>query len=187
LNRYSIGIELDNAGKMTKSGQAFVSWFGRKYDADQVIEAVHRNESSPSYWHTYSEEQLTSCFDLCRCLTRTYPIKTIVGHEEIAPGRKIDPGPAFPLERLREQILIGRSRDIAEEVEQPETPDTSTKAVVNTQLLNIRELPYSGSNLAGSPLPKGTIVEILERSDKWCKVKTVTQGWVHGDFLRVEG
>ncbi|MGD9157712.1 MAG: SH3 domain-containing protein [Desulfobacteraceae bacterium] len=39
--------------------------------------------------------------------------------------------------------------------------------------------------LAGNPLPQGTIVKILERSDKWCKVSAVTQGWVYGDFLKI--
>jgi hypothetical protein len=76
---------------------------------DPGIKAKHRNEPSESYWHTYSEALLTACFAVCRCLVNSYPINTIVGHEEISPGRKIDPGPAFPLERLRDQILVGRT------------------------------------------------------------------------------
>jgi N-acetylmuramoyl-L-alanine amidase len=186
LNKYSVGIELDNAGRMTRAGQSFVSWFGRQYPADEVIEAKHRNESSASYWHTYSEEQLAACFSVCRCLANAYPISTIVGHEEIAPGRKIDPGPAFPLERLRDQVLIGRADAAAESSVQPEHAGTPLKAVVNAERLNIRQMPYVGAALAGNPLPNGTEVEILDRSEKWCKVSVKRQGWVHGDFLNIQ-
>jgi N-acetylmuramoyl-L-alanine amidase len=51
-------------------------------------------------------------FELSAVLARTYPIAVLVGHEEIAPGRKSDPGPAFPLDRLRDRILgAGRMED----------------------------------------------------------------------------
>lgn len=48
---------------------------------------------------------------LCRLLIRKYPIDTIVGHEEISPHRKSDPGPAFPLERLRDRLLGGTRQE----------------------------------------------------------------------------
>lgn len=187
LNRYSIGIELDNAGRMTRAGQTFVSWFGRSYQAHEVIKAKHRNESSESYWHTYTEALLTACFAVCRCLANTYMINTIVGHEEIAPGRKIDPGPAFPLERLRDQILVGRAEVPAVPRLQPSPTGMPLKAVVKAKLLNIRQLPYVGATPAGNPLPEDTEVEILERADKWCRVSVNTQGWVHGDYLELKG
>lgn len=185
LNRYSIGIELDNAGRMERAGQTFVSWFGRCYQAHEVIRAKHRNESSESYWHTYTEALLTACFAVCRCLANTYPINTIVGHEEIAPGRKIDPGPAFPLERLRDQILVGRDEAPTEPRIQPSPTGMAEKAVVKAELLNIRQLPYVGATPAGNPLPVGTEVEILERAEKWYRVSAITHGWVHGDYLQI--
>jgi AmpD protein len=38
---------------------------------------------------------------LIRMLRKTYPIQDVVGHADIAPGRKTDPGPAFDWSRLR--------------------------------------------------------------------------------------
>jgi AmpD protein len=43
----------------------------------------------------YAERQYASLVRLTRCLKRIYPIGEIVGHSDIAPGRKTDPGPFF--------------------------------------------------------------------------------------------
>jgi len=43
--------------------------------------------------------------DLTTALQHRYPIRDIVGHADIAPGRKTDPGPGFDWERFR--MLIG--------------------------------------------------------------------------------
>lgn len=189
LNHYSIGIELDNAGQLTKSGDGFVSWFGRRYAADEAIEAKHRNQSGLSFWHTYTEKQIDACFGLCRALAKTYAIQTIVGHEEIAPGRKTDPGPAFPLDRLRDQVLVGRADSPVTHqpvVNQPAiaVQPVSKKMEVTASKLNIRQFPSAVAALAGNPLFRGTQVTVLERSGTWCKISASPEYWVSGDYLR---
>jgi N-acetylmuramoyl-L-alanine amidase len=115
LNKYSIGIEIDNAGRLTQTAAGdFVTWFGRRVQKKDAIQGKHRNEPSLSWWHTYTQRQIELVFELSALLAQQYPIRTIVGHEEISPGRKSDPGPAFPLERLRDRILgAGRQEDAA--------------------------------------------------------------------------
>lgn len=106
LNKFAIGIEIVNGGPLTRAGEQFQAWYGRLYPPSEVIEAVHRNETTPRFWHRFTEKQITAVFELCDVLMAKYPIKTIVGHEEISPGRKTDPGPAFPLDKLRERMLV---------------------------------------------------------------------------------
>jgi AmpD protein len=48
----------------------------------------------------YTAAQYTMLARLIRALRRHYPIADIVGHSDIAPGRKTDPGPAFDWPRL---------------------------------------------------------------------------------------
>jgi len=108
LNKYSIGIEIDNAGRLTQTASGdFLTWFNRRIAREDAVQGVHRNESQPSWWHVFTEEQIERVHELVTLLIKTYPITVVVGHEEIAPGRKTDPGPAFPLDRLRDRWLGG--------------------------------------------------------------------------------
>lgn len=49
----------------------------------------------------YAGEQYAMLARLVRALARRYPIEDVVGHSDIAPGRKTDPGPAFDWARFR--------------------------------------------------------------------------------------
>lgn len=178
-NQFSIGIELDNPGRLTRTeGGDYVASFGRRYPPDQVIAAVHRNEQRESFWLTYSEDQINATFELCSVLATQYPIREILGHEEIAPGRKIDPGPAFPLDKLR-QRLIQRGRD--------EDGDDDVVAVgeVTASKLNFRASPDTGAALVSAPLPRGTRVEILGQRDGWYQARVSGQtGWLSAQYVK---
>ena len=69
LNQTSIGIEIDNSGRVR-----------------------------------FTRCQLRSCWHLCEQLVKKYRIspENIVGHSDIAPMRKIDPGIYFPWEKLKQ-------------------------------------------------------------------------------------
>ncbi|NOY61694.1 MAG: N-acetylmuramoyl-L-alanine amidase [Gammaproteobacteria bacterium] len=180
FNQYSIGIEIDNAGRLSRSGDAFVSWFGRSYPADEVIEAVHRNEREPAFWHRYSEQQIERVEALCALLIETYDIDMIVGHEEIAPQRKTDPGPAFPLDQLRERTLV-RDRGVDEDDASSE-PHLSKVGLVSADKLNIRATP--GGATVAPPLTKGTLVNVIQEKDGWYEVEVTTKGWVSGQYVK---
>ena len=71
LNNYSIGIEIQNSG--------------------------HNNT-----YENFSSKQIISLKNLLKYLVKTYKIdrKNILGHSDIAPNRKKDPGEKFPWEDL---------------------------------------------------------------------------------------
>lgn len=92
LNRYSIGIELDNLGKLRFSGDLFVAECGRVVLPDEVY--TDCSGDHPTYWHCYTERQIRVLQEICSLLEETYPIRDVVGHSVITP-RKIDPGPAL--------------------------------------------------------------------------------------------
>jgi AmpD protein len=52
----------------------------------------------------YESAQYATLARLTRALRRRYPIAEMVGHRDIAPGRKTDPGPAFDWVRYRRSI-----------------------------------------------------------------------------------
>jgi N-acetylmuramoyl-L-alanine amidase len=104
-NQFSIGIELDNPGFLAPFQDKYVSAFGTHYSGDDVIKAIHRNEKAPRFWHKFPDAQLESCYALCEALLEKYPIGKILGHEEICPCIKVDPGPAFPLDEFRTKLL----------------------------------------------------------------------------------
>ncbi len=178
FNKYSIGIEMVNSGYLTKSGNIYRAWYGEAFNPSEVIEAIHRNQTRPKYWHVYTPEQIDAAYDLVQLLIDTYGIKMILGHEEIAPKRKTDPGPAFPLDKFRERLLgTTRDQDGAEEL-----PDTG-RIIANT--LNIRSMPNTRAAIVAKPLKKGTKVVILDESNGWYKVSVQVVGWVYGKYVDI--
>lgn len=55
----------------------------------------------------YSVLQYQALADVTQALLQRYPIQHVRGHDEIAPGRKTDPGPAFDWRRYAEAAGLG--------------------------------------------------------------------------------
>ncbi len=49
---------------------------------------------------SFEDAQYLSLNQLLQDLVRRYPIEAVVGHSDIAPGRKTDPGPCFDWSRV---------------------------------------------------------------------------------------
>jgi N-acetylmuramoyl-L-alanine amidase len=174
MNGYSIGIEMDNAGVLRRLGDRYESAFGKVYSASEVVVAKHKHGSTEQAWHAYTEAQMARAFELAEVLGAHYGITEVLGHEDIARGRKSDPGPAFPLGSLASR-LAGR------------VEDDFPRFVVTSPDLNIR----SGADASFAPvapaLKKGTEVALLEPGERWSRVEVVgtgdVEGWVFNAHL----
>jgi len=174
LNSHSIGVEMDNAGRLNKVGSVYRAWFQAEYPEEDVICAKHKFEPELSFWHTYSAAQVEAAMELALTLVRAYGLKDILGHEDIAPGRKSDPGPAFPLANIRSRAF-GRL-DEADKVFE-----------VIADSLNIRRGPGIEHEAVTSALLRGSRVVLIEQRDRWSKVDVTgtndIEGWVYNKFL----
>lgn len=176
FNKYSIGIEIENDGTLKKSGSKYRAWYGAIHEEEEVIEAIHRNSTTKKYWHAYTQKQIETVEELCRLLIEKYDLKFILGHEEIAPLRKQDPGPAFPLDKMRDRLLSADRDDDAPE-------DNLPTMVVDAGKLNIRSLPSIRGGKLARPLSRGQKVKVLQKKNGWVKVRVPIEGWVYGKFL----
>ncbi len=94
LNSCSIGIEYANAGDSTN--------LIRKWSKLPPLRARHKNGGPVCDWERYTPEQIAVGKELSRILVKRYNLDAILGHDDIAPDRKVDPGPAFPLKEVRD-------------------------------------------------------------------------------------
>jgi N-acetylmuramoyl-L-alanine amidase len=179
VNGFSIGIELDNPGVLTRRANGWFSAWGDPVDENDVVEAVHRNGGGLRGWCAYSPEQLETAVEAASVLIRRYELKDVLGHEDVAPSRKVDPGPAFPMGSFQARV-IGRQDD------EPEVFETIVA-------LNIREGAGTRyDKLPGSPLAPGTRLEVVGQEGAWRLIDvleevngdTDVQGWVHGRYIR---
>ena len=108
-----------------------------------------------------------------------YDIKSILGHEEISPKRKIDPGPAFPLDKMRDKLLHADRSDRKEDKGELENP-----AEVTASMLNIRSGPGVSNQKIANPLKKGTLVNIIDETDEWYQVEVTLTGWAAKSYLK---
>jgi N-acetylmuramoyl-L-alanine amidase len=178
LNRHAIGIELDNAGALARQAGRWRAWFGADFVEQEVLEATHRHETQSRGWHLFTEEQLEATALVARLLVDQYGLKDVIGHDDIAPLRKQDPGPAFPIASVRGRAM-GRQDDAFELFE-------------TVTALNIRAGPGTEfEKLPRSPLAAGTRLRVLAGQLSWCSVEILgpdgsgdLTGWVHGDYIR---
>jgi N-acetylmuramoyl-L-alanine amidase len=89
------------------------SWRGRTYlNASSIgIEIVYiGTEEAPesAAWNEYPKAQIDVVVSLIKEIVARHgiPPENIVGHSDIAPQRKMDPGPRFPWKRLADEGLI---------------------------------------------------------------------------------
>lgn len=112
LNRHSIGIELVNVGRL-ECVPSTGCWRSRRprreFDEADVLVAIHKHETKECGWLRYTDVQLQLALEVGKLLARTYGLRDVLGHEDIAPKRKFDPGPAFPMDDFRCDVLRAKA------------------------------------------------------------------------------
>jgi N-acetylmuramoyl-L-alanine amidase len=109
MNQYAIGIELVNAGKLrNRPDGKWADWSNHVLQDNEVSIAVHKAETNQAGWHEYSEVQIKTAIKVASLLRANYEITDVLGHDDVSPGRKTDPGPLFPMNSFR-SIVMGRA------------------------------------------------------------------------------
>jgi N-acetylmuramoyl-L-alanine amidase len=101
LNGCSIGIELANSGDMGRRKFPPTTGSGLDGKPVPVKTARHKNGGTPCLWEVYDPRQLDSLWAIAQLLVTRYKLDDVVGHDDISPNRKTDPGPLFPMSQFR--------------------------------------------------------------------------------------
>ena len=142
VNSYSIGIEIDNWGWLDADGRSHA---GVKVPEEFQFKG---SRSGHSLWESYRKEQLESTEKVIAAICEYYNIEDIVGHEDVSPGRKQDPGPALDEFKNRvRQTYIGKKLEVR-------VPTTRVD-------LRLRQTP-SYSSVVLTVMPKGSEVKVLD-------------------------
>ncbi len=171
LNATGISISLVNLGGFMNlvGGRWFYDLKNGAGSGPSVAEAEANLASSvyrparPNHWTPYPAPQIAATRELIAALVDRYPsIEEIVGHEDVAIGRKIDPGPLFPMEEMREAFgkqgglgLVARVRSPDGELNLRDRPGTDGRVIRvlrNGDTLHVRTVAYTG-RLSGLVVP----------------------------------
>lgn len=114
VSRHLVGIEVVSAGKLTghrpslKSDMEWKSWWGGKIPSEQVRTSPERGNIAPGGYQKFTEAQEDSLVALLLWLKANNPevfsLNLVLGHDEVSPGRKTDPGASLSasMEEFRE-------------------------------------------------------------------------------------
>ena len=108
LSYYLMGIEICCAGKIEGDGK---SWFGEIIPENQRrIVYDQDGNRRPGTYHAFTTLQETALINFCLWQLNTNPefdVDWIVGHDEIAPNRKTDPGGSLSMSMPDFRVMIG--------------------------------------------------------------------------------
>jgi N-acetylmuramoyl-L-alanine amidase len=117
-NAFTTGIEIVNPGRMVRyqsgySNNTAEPHKGVKVSGDLDVKRVKTKEHGDGYWLAYTDAQIETVTELCRAIVAEYGSHFIAAHYEIAPRRKVDVNPRFPLEELRRNVFNARAASFA--------------------------------------------------------------------------
>ncbi|MHC8408829.1 N-acetylmuramoyl-L-alanine amidase [Pseudomonas sp. Hz4] len=83
------------------------TWLNSSSIGIEIVNPGFKDTPTGRLWYPYSEDQVQSLIVLLKDISKRYTInpRSIIGHSDIAPLRKLDPGPLFPWKRLAAEGL----------------------------------------------------------------------------------
>lgn len=198
FNFHSIGIEIVNPGfcekladgtfKRTITATKHQAYpIGRAKD---ILETKHKHRfwtaKDNNHWFHFPKAQLEALYKLSKVLMAHYELIAVLGHDDISPIRKPDPGPCFPWREFKMNVL-GRTDNVGDIF------------VVNTDDTNFR-VGHSTNTAVIKKLSKGYNVSLIETFGAWNKVYLAndkkellrenrcikTIGWIHSSLLNLK-
>lgn len=114
-----VGIEIQCAGKLTEHQGHYYPWWdqGKHLESNRIhpSEVVYMPKADniqPGYYHLYTEAQMYALRKLICWLHLNHPsvfeLKYVLGHDEVAPNRKNDPGGSLGMTMPKFRELIQR-------------------------------------------------------------------------------
>lgn len=95
-----------HAGKSEWAGR---TWLNSSSIGIEMVNKGYRiNAAGQQEWQVWSEPQIDALVILLKDIMQRHGLtaRSVVGHSDIAPQRKVDPGPLFPWQRLAKEGLI---------------------------------------------------------------------------------
>lgn len=107
LSSKLVGIEVTCAGKVDSNGKA---WFGKKYSSDRLRISSNKDNIQAGTYVKYTPAQEQALTELLVWLKLNNPgvfsVDYIVGHDEISPSRKNDPGASLSMTMPNYRAMI---------------------------------------------------------------------------------
>lgn len=114
VNGRTIGVELMNVGPILEADGRLQTLSRRPFTFAPTSAGGDRPTGGTypyTEWEAYPSTQLSPLVGLLKQLVREFPdLKSdpcgqVIGHENVDPSRKMDPGPAFPWELVRAEVF----------------------------------------------------------------------------------
>jgi len=151
------------------------TWLNSSSIGIEIVNPGYKDKPTVRLWYPYSEAQIQSLITLLKDISKRNGIspRHIIGHSDIAPLRKLDPGPLFPWKRLAAEGLglwpneqaVARQQAIFNSNPLPEigwfqaqlarlgydTPQTGELDVATRHVLAAFQMHYRPARFDGTP------------------------------------